>query len=329
MPWRDLIDTANRENPNAGNGGDLGKHTVYLAVLEYLLPRSPWSDGLRVRECHAGRGMYRIPDPDPRRRLLECLYEPVNADVGVLLHDVQRASQSALNVWPPQPAALKWYSGSAVVNAWQLASTKGGKHLLQLYELEPDTRAILRAVFAAPKTSGASSRFQILPDPDNGGNFDGELHIENNVLNWDSQDLILLDPFAMWRQDEHQQQRDRYRRILEQVIGRGKDSPLLILFWVWGQRHHQWAVGDLQGTAVPVLNGYAELRALLHQANRQFIRVVWCWGQQFAIWIIVPDSHLNALCAALQQRCDELRDHLQQQWPHIRRRNPNIEVIVD
>jgi hypothetical protein len=215
------------------------------------------------------------------------------------------------------------------VNAWQLASAKGGKHLLELYELEPDTRKILRAVFAAPELQLPHVGVQILPEPDNGGNFDGESHIENNLLNWNSQDLILLDPFAMWRQDEHQQQRDRYRRIIEHIIDMGRDSPLLILFWVWGQRHHQWAVGDLHGTAVPVSNGYAELRTLLHQANRQFIRVAWCWGLQFAIWVVVPDSHLNPLSAALRQRCDEMRDHLQQHGPRIRRRNPDIEVIVD
>ena len=72
MPWRQLHDPDNPENRNGGNGGDLGKHTVYLAVLDYLLARSPWSAELRVRECHAGRGMYRIPT-DARRPLLDCL----------------------------------------------------------------------------------------------------------------------------------------------------------------------------------------------------------------------------------------------------------------
>ena len=87
MPWRQLQDE-NRQNRNAGNGGDLGKHTVYLTVLDYLLAHSPWSTKLRVRECHAGRGMYRIPADDARRPLLECLYNPLGADAGVLLHDV-------------------------------------------------------------------------------------------------------------------------------------------------------------------------------------------------------------------------------------------------
>ena len=85
MPWQQLSDPENPENRNAGNGGDLCKHTVYLAILDYLLARPPWSEQLRVRECHAGRGMYRIPAGS--RGLLERLYAPLRAEAGVLLHD--------------------------------------------------------------------------------------------------------------------------------------------------------------------------------------------------------------------------------------------------
>src|SRR6266550_1635342 len=67
--WK-LMEDQNKENWNAGNGGDLVKHTVYLAALRYLLPREPWSHGLTLRECHAGRGIYRIAEGDVRRRLL-------------------------------------------------------------------------------------------------------------------------------------------------------------------------------------------------------------------------------------------------------------------
>ena len=52
---------------------------------------------------------------------------------------------------------------------------------------------------------------QIFPKEEDGGKFDGEAHIETKVVNWSSQDLILLDPFAMWREKEDQPQRDRYR----------------------------------------------------------------------------------------------------------------------
>jgi hypothetical protein len=45
MDWKLMDDAANIENRNAGNGGDLVKHTVYLAVLRSLLRQDPWSKG--------------------------------------------------------------------------------------------------------------------------------------------------------------------------------------------------------------------------------------------------------------------------------------------
>jgi hypothetical protein len=139
---------------------------------------------------------------------------------------------------------------------------------------------------------------RIKPEPEDQSEFDGQLHIENFVAKWDSQDLVLLDPFAIWRQNCYQPRRNRYRRIVEQLIARGQESPLLLLFWTWGN-DFPGAVGDLDGTKKPVRDGYQELRCLLHQAKRHFIRVTWRWRFQFAMWVLVPDSHLEALAAAL------------------------------
>jgi 23S rRNA A2030 N6-methylase RlmJ len=328
MSWHELHDPENRENRNAGNGGDLVKHTVYLTTLDYLLARSPWSNELRVRECHAGRGMYAIPGDDARRPLLECLYDPLDADVGVFLHDAQRASQSALGLWPPNPSGLEWYTGSAVLNACRLNAAGAGSHLLELYEMAPATRRILRALFATPGLQLSRLDVRILREPEDESHFDGELHIKSNVSAWNSQDLVLLDPFAMWRQDQHQPRRDHYRRIVECLIGRGQDSPLLILFWTWGQALLA-ADGDLKDTNTPVRHGYQDLRDRLHCAGRHFIRVTWRWGLQFAMWVLVPDSHLNRLSAALQQRCNDTRDHLLQRGCRRRVTCPDVEVIVD
>jgi predicted nuclease of predicted toxin-antitoxin system len=326
--WRQLDDPDNPENRNAGNGGDLCKHTVYMTVLDYLLRHSPWSDSLRVRECHAGRGMYRIPGDDSRRPLLGCLYDPVDADTGFLLHDVQRASLSALGMWPADREAFEWYAGSAVLNGWQLGRAETGRHLHELYEENAETRTILRSICAEPGLQFPRLDVRILPEPEHRRPFDGERHIEGNVSAWNSQDLILLDPFAMWRQDEDQIRRNRYRSMIERLIARGPESPLLILFWTWGNAFPV-ADGDLDGTNTPAVNGYQELRTLLHQENRHFVRVKWRWKLQFAMWIIITDSHLNELCAALQHRCDELRDYLLRHGCKDRLANPNIEVSVD
>ena len=46
MSWEQLLDSDNPENDNAGNGGDLAKHSVYAGTLRYLLARDPWSTEL-------------------------------------------------------------------------------------------------------------------------------------------------------------------------------------------------------------------------------------------------------------------------------------------
>jgi hypothetical protein len=322
---RTLTETRNPQNQNAGNGGDLVKHTVYLTILDYLLHQEPWATELRVRECHAGRGLYEIPAGDVRRPSLKCLYDPVHGDVEIPLHDIERASQTALNVWPQQRDTLHWYSGSAIVNAWCMANAGCGNHLLELYELAPDTRTVLRAVFADPGFQFSRLKVRILPEPEDGCEFDGELQIERSIAGWVSQDLILLDPFAMWRRRRHQCRRDLYRRIFDRLLALPEPPPL-VLFWTWG-RAFKAAVGDIEGARPPVRNGYQELRQLLHTTDRSFIRVSWRWGLQFAMWIVVPAAHLQPLEEALQWRCNEIRDHLLNNG--CRLINPDIRVTVD
>ena len=320
--WTRLQDPDNPENKNAGNGGDLIKHTVYLTVLEQLLSHAPWRERLRVRECHAGSGMYSIPVGDPRRPMLECLYKPFDADIGVPLHDRQRASQRSLEVWPTDSTGVDWYAGSAVINAHRLAATPG-RHLIELYEMSSDTRRVLRMVLATLGHDTSDVKIRVLPDEDGDRPFDGESHIVNSIVRWDSRDLVLLDPFAMWRQDCHQVQRDRYGSIVDTVIEKGQESPLLVLFWTWG-RAFPVAEGDLQNTNRAVRNGYQDLRARLLEADRHPISVVWRWGLQFAMWVLVPDSQQRSLAAGLHQRCCEVRDRLSR-WRYL----TDVEVRLE
>ena len=327
--WRHLEDPENPENRNAGNGGDLVKHTIYVATLDYLLAHAPWSREIRVRECHAGRGVYTVPHDDTARRpLLTCLFKPVGLDVGVLLHDAQRAVQTYLGTWPTDADSIDRYGGSPVLNACRLDRAREGHHLLELYEQAPDTRRILRAVLAAFSSQWSSVDVRVVPDPDDESAFDGERHIEKHISTWDIQDLVLLDPFAIWRQDQDRPRRDRYRRIIDTLVAQGEEAPALILFWTWG-RAFPVARGDLDGTSEPAANGYQDLRSVLHGADKPFIRVTWCWGLQFAMWVSVPHSHLEPLRAVLQQRCDELLDHLDRQGCGRRLANPTVEVRVD
>ena len=46
------------QNPNAGNGGDIIKPSIYLALLDALRERDPWRHAPHVVEAHAGKGVY-------------------------------------------------------------------------------------------------------------------------------------------------------------------------------------------------------------------------------------------------------------------------------
>ena len=99
--------------------------------------------------------------------------------------------------------------------------------------------------------------------------------------------------------------RDRYGRIVDGLISRGANAPTLILFWTWG-RAFPVADADLDGTAQPVRNGYAMLRDKLHGAGFRFVLIKWRWGLQFAMWVVVPDEHLEPLRDEISHYCDQL-----------------------
>lgn len=288
-----MDDPSNPENNNAGNGGDLVKHTVYLATLHFLLTQEPWKSGMNVRECHAGRGVYRIPHRDVRTRLLVCLQSEPTGSHPVLLQSAQKQILGALGCASAESAAPEWYAGSALINAFVIRGRPDRAHRLDLYEWLPETRGILRSVLTAAKPS-ANQFCRVLPEQEQLREFDGEAYIQQQIRTWGKQDVILLDPFAMWRQPSHQGKRDRYRSIMEGLLAHGTAAPSLILFWTWG-RAFPIAEGDLNGTNDTVRNGYAELRTKLHQAGVQFVLVKWRWGLQFAMWVLVPAMHLAAL----------------------------------
>jgi hypothetical protein len=49
IDWKQIDDPDNRQNKNAGNGGDLVKHTVYLTTIQYLLQHRVCDMNVRVR----------------------------------------------------------------------------------------------------------------------------------------------------------------------------------------------------------------------------------------------------------------------------------------
>jgi 23S rRNA A2030 N6-methylase RlmJ len=145
MDWKLMDDQANDQNRNAGNGGDLVKHTVYLATLDFLLKREPWSQGIRLRECHAGRGICHVTADHKSRALLSCLHSIRTPSEATLLESAQRSIIEGLGCWPGAAQNVEWYAGSALIDARRLADHPAS-HTLDLYELSAETRQILRSV---------------------------------------------------------------------------------------------------------------------------------------------------------------------------------------
>ena len=323
MIWKLLDDPDNVENANAGNGGDLVKHTLYQATLEYLLAHEPWKQELHVRECHAGRGIYQIPTGDKRLNMLRCLF--AHSTINVALQNVQRDILCSVGCQTEADKALQWYAGSALINAYILSRSELGRRLLELYEWRPDTRHILRSIFNETNLASNIS-INILPVEKENGEFDGEAYIEQELPGWQKHDVILLDPFAMWRQARDQRKRDRYGSIVETLLRRQSNASCLVLFWTWG-RAFLVADSDLAGTNDPVRNGYQELRAKLHAADRHVILVKWRWALQFAMWILVPEEHLAALRNKIQDDCRLLSEHLRRNGCHLQ--HPEVQVTID
>jgi len=231
-----------------------------------------------------------------------------------MLVETQRKLLRHLGCWLDSANGAHWYAGSALMNALTLA-TESHIHEVDLYEWQPETRRILRAVVKDMPVESQVG-LKILPGEEKDEPFDGEAYIEERVGEWHRQDVILLDPFAMWRQSTDQSKRNRYSAIVDRVLQHGLDAPSLILFWTWG-RAFPVAEGDLNDTIERRNNGYQELRAKFHKAEVQIIRVMWRWGLQFAMWVVVPTEHVGSLRDDLELHCRRLSDHLDQTPIHV------------
>ena len=329
MHWKSMDDPANVQNMNAGNGGDLVKHTVYLATLGFLLKRKPWSQGMRLRECHAGRGIYRVAVNN--RGLLSCLHSIRAIVEAVPLESAQRSILQDLGCWPDVAGNVEqhveWYAGSALTNARKLADHPGS-HTLDLYELKPKTRQILRGALMDLQLPARLS-WNVLSGEDETKDFDGEGYIGQEIGKWGVQDLILLDPFALWVNPGDQKRRDGYGRIFDALVQRGSDAASLMLFWAWGSQNEHEAKKDLDNVPRDGIScGYHGLRSKLHGAGLPFVRVRWFWEQWFSMWIVVPGlsgEHLSELEREIQGDCRVVTAL----WNRCGHKCPELEVKID
>ena len=283
MTWLSQTDQ-NRQNNNAGNGGDLVKHTVYLTLLDELLKHEPWRSEIRLRECHAGRGMYR-PAPDAARTVRALMEQGSET----MLARAQAAALDRLGIHDSQQRR-EFYVGSAVLNLLSLEHSRNPR--AEYYEYQPGPRNVLKDVLRAANSS--DGRVDVYVPGDIGSDFDGERHIASSINRWDHRDVVLLDPFSMWRQSRHQPVRTLYRDILVSSVEKG--CPLS-LFFTWGQAHPM-ATEDLDRRNLITRNGYGDILTRLETMRANVVIVRWLWRTHFAMWLILPSTDVRDHVAA-------------------------------
>ena len=274
--------------------------------------------GLRLRECHAGRGLYHIPDDHARHRLLSCLNsDPARGDT-ILLHRAQRAISATLAKWPNAPEAAEWYAGSALLNAFALAENREAQHEMDLFELQPETRRILRTVLSNAR----------LRQPSLLGNSMARRTSSDGLANGISGTWFCLI-------------RSLYGDNLPTSRTATGTVPLLTAYSVMELRRHPSfcsglgenafpvADADLSGTAKPVRNGYQALRKKFRKSGFHFLVITWRWGLQFAMWVVDPQGHLAALRDAVAIHCRLLSDHLIRHGCSHSLKHPTVEVVID
>jgi hypothetical protein len=281
--FRHATDAHNPENRSAGNGGDLVKHSAYLAMLSTLLAQEPWASGMRLHECHGGRGAYRV---GAERRCHELC--PSGTASTSLLAVAQRDALAALQL------DRSWYAGSALLAARTLAA-HGHQHTHEVWEWDPETRRILASVLAH---AGVDSTVVDGGSIGNTDRVDGESAIADALPQWGRRDVVWLDPFGLWRRPKLANRRARYRRIFERLAVH-PDPPALAMFFTWSR--DEAAEANTHAAGPPLRDGYAELAGLA-RARTGFI-VRWNWDISCAMWLLVP----SALCGALH---DALADAL-------------------
>jgi 23S rRNA A2030 N6-methylase RlmJ len=269
-----------RQDANAGNAGDLVKHSVIVQTLSTLLPRDPWSSGLQLFECHAGRGVYQPQDGDERNR--ENVRRLLRAENLALA----RQQCSVLEKLGHDHADIndgKSYAGSACLSAAILSDPK---HSIRFYEKDKEVSTGLQSWACRLKTDA-----KVLA-------CDGEAAIARICGTFNSNCLVLLDPFSIPKTTT------AYPLILRAAAKKGP-APLLIFFYSWGKRFASNALryrhGQTSDHPIDSLRGIIGARA---------IELLWYHKRQYLMWVVVPSEVRAELHREFAHRMEEIRSTL-------------------
>ena len=294
---RDL-QSESEQNENAGNGGDVIKHSVYLAVLDELRRHERWREQLHVLETHAGKGVYApaakeyaeaANDPAMRRSKLCAAQERAFA-----------CAPDGLGSVDGMKAGERPYAASAVLHAFALRDVP--RKSLVLMDSDGGVTDTLTRVFDEP----AFRRFHPPPCVRTESSSEQALiELLGQSSHLGGNHLVHLDPFAFVSATEERkrEERKRYAKLLQEADRRVKCDTLaaLSVFVVWGGWQHGKARKILSGAERGVPGGYPDLRDEIGSERR--ITVEWCWGQYFAMLLVVPAEVRDEVVERIMEYC--------------------------
>ena len=284
-----------KQDKNAGNSGDLGKHCAYLSLLATLRRTSPWRGALDLIEAHAGKGLY-VPAHFHWRTFQEMDLEGhiplVSAQVAVL-------APAPVGVGPilDLQADEHPYAGSSLLHASVLRASP--HRSLVFYDCEANVRKTLTRVFEEPCFDAIRDQVEILnPGPQGsepvilealrGGRY-GRSHV------------VHLDPYSFVMGKDLRPTRDLYHDLIEECDAQVAAGRLAAatLFLTWG-RFNGAARSDLfeDGYRAGLRGGLQDLRSVVRPTQR--IVISWCWRLYFALIVIVPKRLRDGLVHSLK-----------------------------
>lgn len=279
MLSRQDLTAPSRQDKNAGNSGDLVKHTAYVAMLDHLA-----SNGKKAHivEAHGGKGIYVSSNPHLRKAR-----QPAQYSASAL-----GRAQSACFVSPPAGLGIVAdlgyqevaYAGSGALHA--IAAANGVASSLELLDSDAGVRAVADRVFSEDCFSKVRGRLRTT-DPN--GPSEPMVLSRLEAGGFGPNHVLHLDPFAFVMAPEDARMRTLYMDLIRECDVRVKQRDLAAasVFFTWGSNNAA-ARDDLfeAGFGGDLGDGYQALIAAVHPDQR--IVITWCWELYFALLCIVP-----------------------------------------
>ena len=279
MLSRQDVTSPSRQDKNAGNSGDLVKHTVYLAMLDELVRGGRKA---HVVEAHGGKGVYVSSNPHLRRAQQAAQYS--TSALGRAQAACFAPPPDGLGAVSDLADADIAYAGSGALHASAVA--KGLADSLELLDSDAGVRSVADRVFSEECFSKVRGH---LRTTDSNGPSEPIVLSRLEAGDVGPDHLLHLDPFAFVMAPEGAPMRALYRDLIHQCDARVQQHGLAAasVFFTWGSNNAA-AKDDLfeGGYAGGLNDGYRALIAAVHRDQR--IVITWCWELYFSLLCIVP-----------------------------------------